>query len=214
MGDRLFMNPEVSSCTYCRLEQKEMRNKVMRILIAGVALILVSTGLQAGSNCWKSDAGLGELRFNGSVEGNAFSGVFESFSVEVCLVDAGDPTSARITVEVDVASANTRNRDRDETLLGPEFFAVEAFPVATWQSDSIVATEDGYLAEGELRLRDVSAEQPVHLTFELSGESPTLEGHAEILRLRYNVGTGEFEDTDFVRNRVDLEFSLELEEVE
>jgi|GEM_PF-529503 len=214
MTDRLFMNPEVSSMTYCRLEQKEMRNKVMKILIVGVVLFLVSTGLQAASSCWISDADHGELRFNGSVEGNGFSGVFESFSVEVCLADADDPTSARITVEVDVASANTRNRDRDETLLGPEFFAVETFPVASWQSDSIVATEDGYLAEGELNLRDVSADQPVHLRFELSGESPTLEGHAEILRLRYNVGTGEFEDTDFVRNRVDLEFSLELEDVE
>ncbi len=214
MTHSLFMNPEVSSTSYCRQEKKGMRNKVMQILIIGAVMFLVSTGLQADSNCWTSNADHGELRFMGSVEGNDFSGIFESFSVKVCLADVDDPTSARITVEVDTASANTRNRDRDETLLGPEFFAVEQFPVATWQSSSIVASEDGFLADGELSLRDVSAEQPVHLTFDLASEPPTLTGHAEILRLRYNVGTGEFEDTDFVRNRVDLEFSLELEEVE
>ncbi len=182
----------------------------MRIPIAGMLMLLASTGLQAGDTCWISDAESGELRFEGAVEGNGFSGVFESFSVEVCLADVNDAESAHIVVEVDTASANTRNRDRDETLHGPEFFAVDQFPVAKWQSLAIVAGEQGHVAEGELSLREVLADQSVQLNFALDAEPPTLQGKAEILRLRYNVGTGEFEDTEFVRNRVDLEFHLEL----
>jgi polyisoprenoid-binding protein YceI len=100
---------------------------------------------------------------------------------------------------------------RDSELRGESFFHVEEYPEATWESGDIAADGDGFVAEGTLTLRGIEKNQPVRL--ELSGsQPPVLSGRAEILRLQWNVGTGEdYEDTDFLRNRVDLEFELQLQ---
>lgn len=165
----------------------------------------------AADQCWVANQDSGELAFSGVTEGRGFEGVFEAFDVVMCL-DGTDLTTATIEVSVDTASADTDSRDRDQTLRSEEFFWVSRFPKATWASGSIESQsgEFSHQAAGTLALRDVEMNQPVSMSL-IDGESgPRLVGAAEMMRLDYNVGVGEFEDTDFIANEVNVEFDLGL----
>ena len=182
-------------------------------VVMGLALMLASVSAWANDqDCWVASDETGALQFSGVTEGRGFEGVFESFDVRLCLVGQ-DLATATIEVRVETASANTKSRDRDQTLKGEEFFWVSQFPEATWVSQSIRPTEGEFThsAEGELALRDIRLNQPVEMSLIVSGDGPRLVGQALILRLDYNVGIGEFEDTDFINNEVKLNFDLVLE---
>lgn len=163
----------------------------------------------AETACFQADGDSGELNFRGVVEGTGFSGFFEDFRVRLCMEEQ-QLDSAEIEVRVQMAAATVGNREGDEALRGQYMFAVSLFPEAVWRSSSVAASGDGYLAQGQLSLRGISAEQPVNLKLERDGDALWLSGTAEVRRLDFNVGSGEFEDPDFIRNRIDLRFELEL----
>ncbi len=175
-----------------------------------VLALLALPGL-ALADCFRASQDDGKIEFTGMAEGSAFTGHFGKFEVSVCM-DGRDLASAGIEVVIETASADTGSRQRDGEMLGRHFFHVEEYPQATWKSTDIRANGDDFLAEGRLTLRGMSAAQPVRLKL-IDGEPPLLSGSAEIMRLDWNVGTDDpdFEDTDFIRNRVDLEFELQLQ---
>lgn len=179
-------------------------------LIAGLALAAVNAA-NGAEQCYRGDADSGALEFRGVAEGSRFNGRFRSFEVRLCLNDQ-DPETATIEVTVETGSATVGNRQGDAALADEDLFAVERFPEAVWTSSGIETRDDGFLAAGELSLRGVSASQPVSLLFEFGEGSLKLSGSAEILRLEYGVGQGEFDDPDFIRDRVDLSFDLVLSE--
>lgn len=174
-------------------------------------LILVMLPGQVLADCFRANHDDGELKFIGEAEGNTFTGHFGEFEVSLCMHGL-DLATAGIEVVVKTASADTGDSRGNRELHGENFFDVEQYPEATWKSDEIRPEGDAYVADGELTLRGVTAEQPVRLHL-ANGKTPTLTGSAEIMRLDWDVGTGDedVEDTDFIRNRVDLEFELELQ---
>lgn len=189
------------------------RTTPLAAMLIAVAPTIGAQTEPAGSNdqCWVANQDSGELAFSGVTEGRGFDGVFEAFDVVMCL-DGTDLTTATIDVSVDTASADTDSRDRDQTLRSEEFFWVSQFPKATWASGPIEpqSGEFSHQAAGTLALRDVELNQPVSMSL-IDGESgPRLVGAAEMMRLDYNVGVGEFEDTDFIANEVNVEFDLGL----
>lgn len=180
--------------------------KVIGAFVVGIAIPLIAFG---GQNCYVSDADHGGLTFSGVAEGNIVRGDFQDFTVEVCL-DGEDLSTGRIKVEVQTGSASVGIRQGDEALLGEEMFFAERYPKATWTSQSIEPDNDAYLADGELALRGVSAAQAVRLRLEQDGDTLQLSGDAEIFRMEFQVGQGEFADTEFVDDQVKLEFDLQL----
>ncbi len=175
---------------------------------AGFGMAL-APGALAGERCYHGSAESGSLEFRGEAEGNRFNGHFRRFHVQVCLTDA-EPETAVIDVRVETGSGTVGNRQGDAALVDEELFAAERYPEAVWTSSSIERNEDGFIAEGELSLRGVSASQPVQLQFDHADAGLDLTGSAQIMRLDYGVGQGEFEDPDFIRNRVELSFDLVL----
>lgn len=184
--------------------------KGLKTMTVGLLLTVASLA-QAGSECYRADADSGELKFIGVAEGNRFTGHFHDFDVAVCMRDR-DLSTAEIEVTVATGSADTDNRDRDSELHGEAFFHVDEHPEAVWQSGEIVADGEAFLADGKLALRGVTNDQPVRLKLTRTHDDLHLTGSAEIMRLDFNVGVGDedLEDTDFIRNRVDLEFDLAL----
>lgn len=179
-----------------------------KVLKLAIAAMLV-TPATAAADCFRASQESGSFEFVGVAEGSRFTGEFNEFEVELCMDDR-DLTTAGIEVVVKTASADTGNDDRDSELLGENFFHVEQYPEATWESTDIRREAEHYVAEGRLTLRGISKSQPVRLNLS-DDEPPVLSGGAELMRLQWNVGTGEdFADTDFIRNRVDLRFELQL----
>jgi len=178
--------------------------------LAIMMALAAATAAMADENCYTADEESGELRFSGVAEGTPFRGQFGQFSVRLCLTDDDLSTSA-IEVKVKTGSADVGNRDGNQALKDDEFFAVDQFPEATWTSQAIEADGDRHVAEGELAIKSVSSTQSVTMVLDTDSDPWVLEGNAEIMRLDWNVGTGEFEDPDFIRDRVDLIFKLELQ---
>jgi len=180
-------------------------------------LLLLAWSSDAESSCFVGGSGGGTLEFSGAVEDTEFTGSFGDFNVEYCLGEDGSPETGRISVSVALASADSDNADRDETLKGPEFFAVAAHPEARWKSVAIEAEGDAWSADGELTLKAISLPQAIRFTLSPDGEDFlargqfTMAGSAEVDRQRFEVGTGEFSDPEFVRNRVDVAFEIRLE---
>ena len=174
------------------------------------ALTLLLAGPATAANCYLADQDSGELVFSGEAEGNRFEGRFREFTVQLCH-DNDDLTTAEIEVEIATGSATVGNRQGDRELLGEDLFAAERFPRAFWVSGEIESEGDGrYLAEGELNLRQISASQPVHLQMAMDGDQLNLSGNAEIERLAFDVGQGEFADPEFITPVIRLNFELVL----
>jgi polyisoprenoid-binding protein YceI len=180
-----------------------------------LALALAAAPAAIGQTCYLGGAESGELIFEGAVEGTGFTGTFAAFEVEYCMPDDG-PAAGEIRVSVELASADSDNDDRDQTLMGPEFFAVDEHPRAEWISTAIEADGGAYRADGELTLKGITKPQPIRYTLRPDGDEIvasgafTLSGSSQVDRQRFDVGTGEFADPEFVRNRVDVEFEVRL----
>jgi len=193
-----------------------MEMKPLIPLVATLAMALPLSAAAADDGpCYSGGADGGRLEFTGAVEGNEFTGRFERFTVAYCM-PPGAPGEGRIEVEVDLASAVSGNRDRDATLQGPEFFAVDEHPVSTWASTSIERASQGWRADGELVLKGIRADQAIEFTLTPDGEALRAEGRfvlagdTTVDRQRFEVGTGEFADPEFVRNKVVVEFEVTL----
>jgi len=202
-----------------RLEIKGPLGMAIAAALAVACLLAVPAGARAAERCFAGGQDSGRLEFAGAVEGSGFTGNFGEFSVIYCM-DGEDPAEGEIEVEVELASADTDNRDRDQTLKGEEFFAVDQYPESRWVSESIEEEDDGdgYAARGELELKGIRADQEIRFTLEPDGEAViargefSMRGAAEVNRQRFDVGTGEFADPEFVRNRVDVSFEVRLVE--
>jgi polyisoprenoid-binding protein YceI len=82
-------------------------------------------------------------------------GRFEKFSGQIEL-DREQPERSSLVFEVDAASIDTRQTDRDAHLRSPEFFDVERYPVVRFTSQRITKlTPDKYRVEGALELRGI-----------------------------------------------------------
>lgn len=182
--------------------------------IVWIAILAAATA-RAEPTCFTGGGHSGSLTFVGAVEGEEFTGRFGEFDVEYCL-DARDPAAGAIRVDVGLASADSGNDDRDQTLMGSEFFAVDEHPQARWRSAGIAADGDGFRADGELTLKGITRSQAIRFIVEPRGEDLvvrgrfTMAGSAELDRQRWEIGTGDFADPEFVRNRVDVAFEVTL----
>jgi len=155
-------------------------------------------------------AGSGSLlEFHSSYDEEAFTGRFERFEARI----AFDPmlVSGHFDVAIDLASASTENDERDEVLLGAEFFHVLAMPQARYTATTFRKLADGrFVAEGRLSLRGVM--QAVPLTFRWTpGTAPVLEGTASVPRLAFQVGTGDWADTALMPDAVEVRTRLQLQ---
>jgi len=150
------------------------------------------------------------LAFATRYESEVFSGHFGEFSTTLRF-DPQQLDDAKLDVVIPLASASTANPDRDQTLLGPDFFDVEAFPQARYTATEFRALGDGrYAADGELALRGVS--QPVTLTFSWTGgANPVLTGKATVQRLDFDVGGGDWADLSLIPNAVAVSARVNLQ---
>ncbi len=82
-------------------------------------------------------------------------GRFARFSGEIQL-DREQPERSSVTLEVDPASIDTRQADRDAHLRSADFFDVERYPVVRFTSRAISRVDDEhYSVEGVLELRGI-----------------------------------------------------------
>jgi polyisoprenoid-binding protein YceI len=92
-------------------------------------------------------------------------GRFNAFDVDVVIGETLDDTS--ITANIDVASIDTGNADRDAHVLSPDILDVAVRPTLAFRSTRITDAGDHYAVDGELTIGEIT--EPVTLDVELGG---------------------------------------------
>lgn len=93
-------------------------------------------------------------------------GVFAKSSGTVTL-DENDFTRAKVEVDIDVSSIDTREPQRDTHLKSADFLEVEKYPTITFRSTKIVPNGDAFTMTGDLTIHGVT--RPVKLAVEAPG---------------------------------------------
>jgi polyisoprenoid-binding protein YceI len=117
---------------------------------------------------WHIDAVHSEIQF--SVKHMMITTVRGRFTRFTGTIEADEqhPAAARVAVQIEAASLDTGNEQRDTHLRSPDFFNVEQYPQMTFRSTRVEPRGDneGRLY-GELTIRDVT--KPVVLDVEYAG---------------------------------------------
>jgi cytochrome b561 len=157
---------------------------------------------------WQIDYASSYIKFIGDQAGAEFEGTWESWSAELQF-SADQLEFSVFDVTVDATSAETRDDDRDVTLADPEWFDTINFPEAYFHASDFSATEDGHIADGQLIIKNVASPVKFAFTVTADGNRRVLDGTAQLDRLALGVGTGEWEDTDWVGKDVTVQVHVE-----
>jgi polyisoprenoid-binding protein YceI len=178
---------------------------------AGAAVLLVSAMMfsSASAATFAADPASSRLEFTGVQAGATFKGVFHQFTAAVDF-DPAALASAHIDVTIEVKSVESGDKDRDGTMRGADIFDVAHFPTAHYVTRSITRTATGFSAVGALTLRGVTKDVPIEFKFASAAAGATLSGTAELKRLDFGVGRGDWKNTDWVADAVKVAFSLNL----
>ena len=129
-----------------------------------------ATAPQTGASTWALDPAHTLVEFAGrhmmvtTVKGR-FKGVRGTITI-----DEADPDRSTVEAELDAASLDTGNEQRDAHLKSPDFLNVEQFPTITFNSTRVErAAHDHYKMTGDLTIRNVA--RPVTLDVVYSGQA-------------------------------------------
>ena len=175
---------------------------------AALLALLPSAAMAA---VWQGDEHAGALRFVATQAGAKFPGHFGAFKVRFDF-DPANPSKGYLDVTIATQSADTADAERDEVLHGKDFFWVERFPEAKYHAEGFKRDGKGWIAAGKLTLRGVT--QAVVVRFELKPKARRLgmKGGVTLRRLEYGVGQGDWADTTWLGNPVDVAFDLSLQQ--
>lgn len=188
-----------------------------RIALAALLLTLAAGAARAQepeeAPAWIIDPLASRLTFEGRQMGSPFTGSFSRFRGHIHF-DPDNLAASHAEITIDMASVDTENPERDESIIDKDWFSVSSFPEARFETTSFEKGADGsYLAHGKLTIRDVTL--PVDLPFTLEttqnekGQTLAEVNGAVILkRLDFGIGQGEWKDTKSVGNDVTVTVSL------
>lgn len=179
-----------------------------RLTILSVVCIIFFCASPVVAEDWQMAKG-SNLSFSSSFQGEAFSGSFTKFTPQIRF-DPKNLKQSRFDVVIYLASANTQNTERDDTLKTSDFFDVKKSATARFTATQFQALPNGkYLAKGQLSLRGIS--KPVNLQFTWQqNKSAVLIGEASINRLDFNIGIGDWKDISLLPNAVKVSTKLVL----
>lgn len=117
---------------------------------------------------WNIDKAHSEVQFKVKhLVISTVTGSFNDFDGQL-VTDSDNLERAKIDLNIDVNSIDTKNADRDGHLKSPDFFAAAEFPKIAIKVDSITKkSDDEYVLHSKVNIKGV--EKPVDFNAELGG---------------------------------------------
>lgn len=135
---------------------------------------------------------------------------FRRFSATIDY-DAAKPEAAKAEVAIDTGSLDLGEPDFSKAVAQKEWLDVARFPSATFVSSSIKASAGNTLmAFGRLMIKGKAADISFPVAVKAEKGTHVFEGKIPIRRLDFNVGEGEWRDTNVVADEVVITFRLVL----
>lgn len=159
---------------------------VLAIAVVGVVAAAPKTYPLTGDNT--------KVTFVGTKKDGKHDGGFKA--VTGSLVVDGDPTTAKVAVEIDCDSMYTDNEKLTAHLKSADFFEVKQFPKATFASTEIVKADKGYKVFGNLTLHGVTKPVSFPADIVVGGDAVTLTSSFKINRNDWGItyGKGKIDD--------------------
>ena len=173
-------------------------------------LVLAVFALPAFAQTWQVDAAHSTLDFTNTYQTVAYTGQFKRFGATI-KYDPADLAQAKFNVTVDITSLDTQNSERDHAALGADFFDTAKFPKAHFVTTAFHKAADGeVLADGELTLRGITKPVTLLVKFARHGDSATLDVSAQLKRLDFGIGSGQWADPSLIGDGVAVHGHLVL----
>lgn len=189
----------------CKERSRRQIRRALLVLLA-VGIVLPAADARKPLSVQPAES---EIAFEATQMGVTVRGGFSDWEADIA-IDETEPENSKARVVVRTASIDTGHRDTDREVKKDNWLAVEQYPEAVFEAERVRRRADGeWLAEGPLRIRDVSREVAVPFTLErLEDGRLRMEGAFSIKRADFNVGGGAWGDFDVVANEVRIDFTL------
>ena len=179
----------------------------MRITTILTAFLLIFAAPVSANTAWTVEEG-SRLGFIATQGGAPVEGVFERFDAKIAFA-ADDLANSKVAVEIEIASVNSKSKDRDAAIISPGLFDVSKWPTASFETKSFRKTGDGqYEAEAMLTMRGVSRDVVLPFTLKVSDGKAHAKGELKVERLDFGIGQGVWKDTSVVGNSVTIFIDL------
>jgi polyisoprenoid-binding protein YceI len=175
---------------------------------APLMAVLLWSGAASAAE-WSIDSAKSRLGFIGSQGGSPFEGRFTRWNARIDY-DPANPAAAKVVVDIDMASAQTGDAQKDQSLPGAEWFDVKGFSKARFEAAGFKPkSADAFEAPGTLTIRGVGKNVTLPFTLDVKGAQARAKGRLDIVRTDFGVGQGEWKTGDMVALQVAVVFDLE-----
>ncbi|MEL6433730.1 MAG: YceI family protein [Pseudomonadota bacterium] len=139
--------------------------------------------------------------------GNLIEGSFADWAADIDFNETPDSEGVHGSVSVDVAIGSLTLGSITSQAMGKDYFNVAEHPAARFEAE-IIKEGEGYVAQGDLTIKDVAV--PITMPFELTinGETATASGGFDVDRRGFGIGPT---DEGSVKAPVSIAFALTAE---
>ncbi|HEX6860596.1 MAG TPA: YceI family protein [Caulobacteraceae bacterium] len=176
--------------------------------LAVIAALLSATPAWAAPPVWTVDKAASTVAFASTFDGQPVSGGFRRWDAQIRF-DPKDLANSSARVSIDTGSAVTGDADRDAALPDAPFFWAAKYPTATFVTQSFKALGgDRYAAVGDLTIKGVTRPLTLPFTLVITGDTAKMNAVADLNRLAFGVGTGEWKATDLIPANVKVTIAV------
>jgi len=188
--------------------------RTAQVVLVGLLFSFTTSNLEAPN--WNIDTSHSKISFEVNHFFTPVEGYFNDYIGELNF-DPSDLEGSSVNFTVKVASVKTDSEKRDNHLQSGDFFDAEKFPEMKFSSTSFSKTDNGYIAKGNLTIKETT--KSVEIPFKVLGmgnhpmKKGTLmlgiKGGLTINRNDYGVGTGSWAATAVVGEEVTIKVIIE-----
>ncbi len=166
-----------------------------------------------GEHGWAIVPSASKIDFTASMGGTPFTGSFGKFSGMI-VFNPDDLPASKASITVDLTTASTGNAERDTSIGTSDWFNTDLWPTAKFETIAFEhADGNNYVAIGNLTIRDTT--HPVTVPFTITfgqnkagQKTATMSGTAQVNRLDYGVGQGQWANESTVANVVTISLTV------
>lgn len=158
------------------------------------------------ANAAAIDSGKSSVTVTFKQEGVAVPANFKNVSGTIDF-DPANPASGKAKIAVALASFDLGEPEYNKEVQKKEWFNSAQFPQAIFVSSEIKSTAAGKLSvQGKLTIKGRALDVSMPVAFKQDGKIQVFEGQLPIKRLYFNIGEGEWKDTDTLADEVIIKF--------
>jgi polyisoprenoid-binding protein YceI len=133
---------------------------------------------------------------------------FKKFTASIDY-NSAKPENSKAQVDIDAGSLNLPAPEYNAEVLKKEWFNAAQFPKASFTSTSMKSAGAGKLdVTGNLTIKGKTVVVSFPLNIKTEGKSTSFEGSLPIKRLTFNIGEGDWKDTDMIADEVVIKFKV------